>query len=114
MTLVIEFAYELSLPLSSIINASLLQNKCPGDWKTSYVTPIPKTTSPATLNDLRPISVTPLPSLLCESFVAEWAYADLAPDVDLQQYGNIKATSTTHCLISFLDFVYRNLEQRKT
>ena len=114
MTLLIEFAYELSLPLSSIINASFNQNRCPGDWKTSYVTPIPKTTSPATLNDLRPISVTPLPSLLCESFVAEWAYADLAPYVDLQQYGNIKDTSTTHCLISFLDFVYRNLEQRKT
>ena len=55
-----------------------------------------------------------MPSLLCESFVSDWAYSDLAPTVDIQQFGNMRSSSTTHCLISFLDFIYTNLEKRKT
>ena len=114
MTLLKEFSIELSKPLCSIINASLQQCKSPSDWKTSYVSAVPKTTNPPTLNDLRPISITPLPSLVCESFVSDWAYADLASSIDMQQYGNVKATSTTHYLISLLDYIYTNLEKRKT
>ncbi|XP_050704319.1 uncharacterized protein LOC126989755 [Eriocheir sinensis] len=58
--------------------------------------------------------VTPLPSLLCESFVADWVYEDQAPGVDVRQFGNMRASSTTHCLTSFLDFIQKNLDQRKT
>lgn len=109
-----EFAPEIATPLASIINASLRQSQCPNDWKTAYVTPVPKTLSPQSLGDLRPISITPIPSLLCEDFVFKWTYAHLAPLMDPQQYGNMRSSSTTHCLISLLDFTYRTLEQRKT
>lgn len=109
-----EFAVELATPLCSIINASISQSKCPSDWKTSFVTPIPKTPSPQSLNDLRPIAITPLPSLLCEDFIFNWAYSNIANVIDPQQFGNMKTSSTTHCLVSFLDFIYKNLEKRKT
>ena len=66
------------------------------------------------VNELRPIAITPIPSLICESLVFKWAYADIAPRIDPQQFGNIKSTSTTHCLISLLDYIYRCLEKRKT
>ena len=114
MTLLKEFAPELSTPLTSIINASLQQGKSPSAWKTSYVTAVPKTPSPATLDETRPVSITPVPSLLCESFVADWAYTDLSPFFDRQQYGNIRSTSTSHYLVSLLDYIYTNLEKRKT
>lgn len=113
MKLLKEFATELSTPLASIFNTSLQQSKSPSDWKTSYATPVPKTPSPTTLDQTRPISITPLPSLICESYVTDWAYTDLYHSFDLKQYGNIKGASTTHYLTSF-NFVYSHLEKRKT
>jgi len=114
MRLIKEFAMELATPLTSIINASLQQSKCPSQWKTAFVTAIGKTPSPASFGELRPIAITPLPSLLCESFVADWAYQDLAPSVDTRQFGNMRSSSTTHCLVSFLDFVHAHLDKRKS
>ncbi|ROT81040.1 hypothetical protein C7M84_000199 [Penaeus vannamei] len=56
----------------------------PSDWKTSYVTAVPKTPSPDILDETRPVPITPMPSFLCESFVSKWAYADLHPSFDKQ------------------------------
>jgi len=109
-----EFAPELAVPLCSIINASLSQNSCPSDWKTSYVTPIPKTPNPQFLNDLRPIAITPIPSLIYEDFVFDWANSNICNSIDLQQFGNMKSSSTTHCLVSFLDFIHSHLDKRNT
>ena len=63
---------------------------------------------------MRPVSITLLASLLCESFVAEWMYDDIAPKIDPKQYGNVRASSTTHCLLDYLSFIYKELEQRDT
>ncbi|XP_045134445.1 uncharacterized protein LOC123518009 [Portunus trituberculatus] len=109
-----EFAPELATPLCSIINASLSQYSCPVDWKTSFVTPIPKTASPQSLNDLRPVAITPIPSLICEDFVFDWAYNKISSFLDIQQFGNIRATSTSHYLVSFLDFIHSHLDKRNT
>ena len=91
-----------------------MQCKSPTDWKTAFVTPIPKTPNPQSLGDLRPIAITPIPSLICEDFVFEWAYDKICNSIDPQQFGNVKTSSTSHYLISFLDFLYQNLERRKT
>ena len=76
--------------------------------------PIPKTTSPQSLTDLGPIAITPLPSLICEDFVFDWAYSDIKTTIDSQQFGNMKSSSTTHCLVSFLDFIHSHLDKRNT
>lgn len=109
-----EFAPELAVPITSIINASLKQSKCPAEWKTAYVSPIPKLPNPPTLNDLRPIAITPIPSLICEDFIFSWAYNTICKKIDMKQFGNMKSTSTTHCLVSLLDFIHQNLDKRKT
>ena len=109
-----EFAHELATPITSIINASLSQSKIPSDWKTSFVTPIPKSPNPQSLNDLRPIAITPIPSLICEDFVFQWTYPKIEKHIDPQQFGNVKSCSTSHYLVNFLDFLYKNLERRKT
>ncbi|XP_037787501.1 uncharacterized protein LOC119583063 [Penaeus monodon] len=97
MRLIKEFATELATPLTSIVNVSLQQCKCPSQWKTA----------------LRLIAITHLPSLLCESFVADWANQDLALSVDTRQFGNMRS-SAAHCLIIFLEFVTAHLHKRKS
>ncbi|XP_063852041.1 uncharacterized protein LOC135095187 isoform X1 [Scylla paramamosain] len=105
---------EPATPLCPIINASLSQHSCPADWKTSYVSPIRKASSPQSLGDLRPVSITPIPSFICEDFVYDWAYTKTCYTVDIRQFGNIKATSTSHYLTSFLDFIHSHLDKRNT
>ncbi|MPC67462.1 hypothetical protein E2C01_061639 [Portunus trituberculatus] len=34
--------------------------------------------------------------------------------MDQQQFGNIKSSFTTHCLVDLLDYIYKNLGKRKT
>lgn len=38
----------------------------------------------------------------------------LPPLLDCRQFGNIKSTTTVHCLISLFDYIYKRLEKRKT
>ena len=114
MRLYKEFAIELATPLCSIINASLSQCSVPKDWKISYVTPLPKTTNPKSSNELRPVAITPIPSLICEDFVFDWSYSKIINQIDMQQFGNVKGTSTSHYLISFLDFLHSHLDKRET
>ena len=114
MALTKEFALELAKPLCIIVNASIQQGKSPSQWKDSFVSPVPKIPTPLALGDLRPITLTQVASLLCESFVAEWMYNDISTKIDLQQYGNVRGSSTTLCLIDFLNFIYEELEKRKT
>ena len=109
-----EFALELATPLCSIINASLSQSSVPDDWKVSYVTPLPKTTNPQSLNDLRPVAITPIPSLICEDFVFDWSYTKIIKHIDSHQFGNIKATSTSHYLVDILEFIHSHLDKRDT
>ena len=54
-----EFAYELSIPVTDIINTSFSQGIVPVQWKQAKIVPIPKQ-FPPTLDKLRPISLTPL------------------------------------------------------
>ena len=82
MPLVKEFAIELAYPFSLIINAAIQSGRNPSLWKHAYVTPIPKITTPMTFGDLRPLALTLFISLLCESFVTEWLYEDIAPNID--------------------------------
>ena len=67
-------------------------------WKDATIAPIPKET-PATISKLRPISLTAHLAKVCEGFVSKWALEDMYHVIDRNQYGSIKGSSTTHCLI---------------
>ena len=60
--LVTKFVDFLALPLSSIYNAITSSRVWPRIWKQEFVTSIPKTSMPTSVNDLRNISCTMLPS----------------------------------------------------
>ena len=98
-----DYAYILASPVSSILNASIQQACVPTSWKDADVTPIPKISAPVDVyNDLRPISLTPTLSKICESFVAVWLINSIKGKIDERQFGSLKNTSTTPNLISLI------------
>ena len=68
-------------------------------WKAANITPIPKESPLKLESDFRPISLTPCLSKVLEEFVAEWVLEDIRGKIDLRQFGCLKGTSTTTCLL---------------
>ena len=66
--LVKEFAYELSLPLTDILNCSFRDGNVPSQWKQAIFVPIPKQYPPK-LDKLRLISLTASFAKIAEDFV---------------------------------------------
>ena len=93
-----QFPSELAVPLTDIINSSLSNYKYPRPWKHEWVVPAEKVPNPATLKQLRKISLTSEFSLIYEGFIKDWIMEDIAPKIDTSQYGNQKGTSTEHLL----------------
>ena len=56
----------------------------------------------------------PSPSHQFQASYAKTSSSNGPTNTDPQQFGNVKSSSTTHCLISLLDFIHRNLDKRKT
>ena len=108
------FAAELATPLTHIFNESLHAGEFPTPWKHAAVTPVPKVQPPGTVNNRRPISLTPTFSKILETFVSNWVQDDIENSVDRHQYGNIPRTSTVHYLVSLIDMVTRELEKPRS
>ena len=104
-----EFACELSIPVADILNASLREGCVSQIFKDATVVPIPKE-MPATIAKLRPISLTALLAKVCEGFVSKWVLEDIEDSIDRNQYGSIRGSSTTHCLIELLDVFYKGTD----
>jgi len=56
-------------PLADMMNLSLSSSTVPVQWKSASILPIPKTTSPQSPADYRPISITPVLSRILERIV---------------------------------------------
>ncbi|XP_071808975.1 uncharacterized protein [Asterias amurensis] len=108
-----QYSYELSKPLTHIINASFAQLIVPAQWKRAIVVPVPKTSS-ANIDNLRPIALTDHFAKVTEHFIAQQTMASIKPNLDPAQFGNIKNVSTTHCLIDVLHTLHANAELPKS
>ena len=93
------FAYEIAGPISNIFNRSLSTGIVPSLWKASNISPIPKVKPSSSEFDFRPISLTPCLAKVLEEFVAEWLMNDIKDKIDPKQFGCLKGTSTTICLL---------------
>ena len=103
--LIQEFAPELALPVSSIVNNIASTGEWPTPWKLEHVVPIGKVPSPETEDDLRPISLTSFFSKVTERFVVRWLMTFIKDKIDFRQYGGLKGNSITHYLIEFINFI---------
>ena len=109
--LIKEFAIELTEPLTHIFNKCILDGIFPESWKTAAITPIPKEKTVNSLDQLRPISLTPIFARVFESFIAKWIVDDIAEHIDKKQFGNVKGSSTVHYLVDLLRFVLEGLDK---
>ena len=109
-----EFAYEISEPLTHIFNRCLQNCVFPKLWKGGTITALPKKKLVSQMGDLRPLSLTPDLGKLLEGFVAQLILDDIKPNIDPCQYGNLKGSSTSHCLIKVLDAVLHGLDKPQT
>ena len=82
----------------------------PEIWKKAFVVPVPKTHPPC-LDSLRPISLTCIFAKIFEDFVVEWILNDIILAIDSHQFGSLKGSSTTHCLVRFLDDIHTVLDK---
>ena len=87
--LVKEFAYELSVSFTDILNCSYTEGMVPHQWKKAIVIPIPKQ-YPANIDKLRPVSLADCFAKISEGFVVDWILDDIERKIDINQYGNVK------------------------
>ena len=70
-----------------------------------------KVPNPATLKQLRKISLTSEFSLIYEGFIKDWIMEDIAPKIDTSQYGSQRGTSTEHLLVNLMDKILQLLDK---
>ena len=108
--LIKEFAYELSTPLTDVLNASFQEGFVPHQWRSAIVVPVPKQYPPR-LDKLRPISLTDIFAKIAEGFAAEWIVNDSEANIDVHQFGNVSGVSTAHYLINLVHTLFLGAEK---
>lgn len=98
-----DFAYELAEPVSTIFNESLSSGIVPSDWKDAHITPVPKTQPVSCEDELRPIALTVCLSKILVDFVIKWMMDDVNHKIDPKQFGSLKGSSTSYCLIDMVN-----------
>ena len=105
-----EAAHIIAPPLTHIINVSIQRQQFPAKWKTSLITPIPKS-QPVSKDELRPISLLPIFSKICEKVILNSGMAtELQKTFGPNQFGAMHNSSTTTALICIHDTITRLLE----
>ena len=102
MSIIKEFAVEISEPLSHICNFGLSKGVYPKIWKFETITPVPKVYPPENIHQLRKISGLKNFAKICDSFLADFLTSDMLPNTDPAQYGNRKGLSTQHYLVRMI------------
>ena len=85
-----------------IFNTSLSTGEVPILWKCSNIISNPKVKQPLCESDTRPISWTPIWSKVLEDFVVSWMIEDVGEHIDSRQFGSLKGSSTTYCLLDLI------------
>ena len=95
-----ENAQNLRFPLKHLILNCRAQGKSPARLKISKVFPVPKVATPGSLNDLRPIAITPTMSRIKEKILIESFVATKYEEKDeARQHGFRVGGSTENALI---------------
>ena len=81
-----ECADQLSTVFTNIFNLSLAQAVIPSCLKTSTIIPIPKKPSPCSLNDYRPVALTPIVMKFFKRLVLKYIKTSLPLDLDPHEF----------------------------
>ena len=103
---------ELAIPVTHIFNMMLEAKVWPLKWKTEYVTIIPKIAARERPAECRNISCTNFLSKVFERIILDMAREEVVPK--LNQFGGEPKASTTHLLMSVLDYTINALEDNRS
>lgn len=102
---------ELAEVVAHLYNYTLLTGALPRQWLTAIITPVPKLSTPSTISDFRPISVTPIMSRIIEKIlVSRWLRPAIDSAMIADQFAFRPTGSTTCALVYFMHHVTRLLE----
>jgi hypothetical protein len=100
----------LSEPLAHLFMQSIRTATVPTCWKISAVSPLPKTSSPSSTDELRPISLLPIPAKILERVILDFAKPIFLQEYGDDQYGFRSGSSTTCALIALHDHITKCLD----
>ena len=106
-----ECAEELVSPITYIFNITLQTGFIPEDWKTARVVPIFKKGQKESVENYRPISLLPIISKILERCIHNYVYPIISGDITDSQHGFINKKSTTTQLLSFYDYINKQLDK---
>ena len=101
----------LSPPVTKIFNNVVTSFQWPAPWSIEYVSVIPKTTSPESVDQCRNISCTNFLSKVIESFLLDWIREEVT--LNPNQYGREPGCGPAHFLLRMTDFVNSSLEDNR-
>ena len=96
-------AVELTCVITSLVNKTSSIGRPPSAWKNALVTHIPKVSSTKSLADLRPISVTPILSILVEKLIVHIMPA-VPLDLISDQFAYRPSGSTAAALVTVVPY----------
>lgn len=105
-----EAAHLLAEPFTALFNQSLVSETIPMKWKRTAIIPIPKRSKPS-LNDLRQISLLPIPFKILEKLVLKSIQTKLLDGYGPHQYGFRPQSSTVCANIALHDYITKTLEE---
>ena len=86
----------------------------PAAWRTVVITPVPKCTPVSGVNDLRPISVTPILSRMVERLIVkDHIFSAITAAKLYDQFGFKPTGSTTAALVDIINTISIMLETNK-
>uniref|UniRef100_A0A3B3H7K8 Reverse transcriptase domain-containing protein n=1 Tax=Oryzias latipes TaxID=8090 RepID=A0A3B3H7K8_ORYLA len=105
-------AHQLTEVLTDIFNTSLMQAVVPTCLKTATIIPIPKSSTVTSLNDYRPVALTPIVMKCFEKLVMTRITESIDITKDLHQYAYRSNRSTEDAISSVVHTTLTHLENK--
>ena len=106
-------ANQLAPVFTTIFNLSLANSTVPTCLKRSSIIPVPKTSSPACLNDYRPVALTSVVMKCFERLIKNYICSSLPPTLDPLQFAYRHNRSTDDAVSQVLHTTLSHLDRQK-
>ena len=106
-------AQQLGPVYTDIFNTSIERCEVPVIFKTSTIVPVPKKPKISSLNDFRPVALTPIAMKVLERFVLKYIKSVVEPLMDPHQFAYRANRSVEDAVALALHYVLKHLESPK-